>query len=83
MEWIWILIIGAPILGFIISVATKTPSQTLNEKFIGLGQLSGKTLQEIESVVGVANSVSSTIGADRETVFIHQWIQTAYHIVVF
>jgi hypothetical protein len=82
MEWIWVLIIAAAILVFIISAATKTQSQTLNEKFVSLGKLSGKTLQEIESVVGVANSVSSTIGAGGETIFIYQWIQTAYHIVL-
>lgn len=82
MEWIWILIIAAPILGLIIKAFTKTPSQALNEKFVSLGTLTGKSLREIEEVVGVANSVSNTIDENGNTVFVYQWIQSAYHIVL-
>jgi hypothetical protein len=82
MEWIWILIIAAPILGLVISAFTKTPSQSLNEKFVSLGTLTGKTLPEIEAVVGMANSVSNTIDENGDTMYIYQWIQSAYHIVL-
>lgn len=82
MEWIWILIVCAPILGVIIKACTKTPSQSLNEKFVSLGTLTGKTLSEIESAVGIANSSSSIINDNGKTVYVYQWLQPAYHIVL-
>ena len=82
MEWFWVLIIAAPLLGLIIKAFTKSPSQSLNEKFVSLGTLTGKTLDEIVSVVGSPNSVSSTIGENGSTVLVYQWIQVAYHIVL-
>jgi hypothetical protein len=74
-----IILIVAVIIG---SAVTKTPSQELHEKFVNLGTLTGKSLSSIVSVVGNANSVSSTIGADGEIIYIYQWIQPAYHIVL-
>ena len=82
MEWIWILIIAAPVLAIIIKAFTKTPSQELNEKFASLGTLTGKTLSEIETVVGVANSVSNSIDANGQMIYIYQWMQPAYHVVL-
>lgn len=82
MEWLWVLIIAAPLLGLFIKAFTKSPSQSLNEKFVSLGTLTGKTLDEIVSVVGSPNSVSTAIGENGTTVLVYQWIQVAYHIVL-
>ena len=75
MWWIFLLPIAAIILGAIIKAFGTTPSQELNNKFVQLGTLTGKTYSEIVSVVGEPNS-KDCIG---DTILC-QWIQSAYHI---
>lgn len=75
MWWIFLLPIAAVILGTIIKACTTTPSQELNNKFVELGTLTGKTYNEIAEVVGEANS-KDYLG---DTILC-QWIQPAYHI---
>lgn len=76
MIWIILIPIIALFLGAIIKAFTTTPSQELNKKFVSLGKLSGKSYNQIASVVGEAND-RSAIG--NGTVLC-QWIQPAYHI---
>ena len=67
----------AIVLGTIIKAFGTTPSQSLNNKFISLGTISGKTYNEIITVVGEPNSKSYVGGT-----YVCQWIQPAYHIVL-
>lgn len=82
MEFFLILIIAAPLLGLLIKGLATTPSQSLNQKFVSLGDMTGKNANEIIAIVGEPNSVSSTIDAEGKTVWVYQWIQVAYHIVL-
>ncbi len=75
MWWIFLIPLISLILGAIIKACTTTPSQDLNNKFVALGTLTGRTYREIADAVGEANS-KSLIG---ETILC-QWIQPAYHI---
>lgn len=75
MWWIFLIPIVALVLGAIIKAVGTTPSQELNNKFIELGTLTGKTYSEIVSVVGEPTS-KDRIG---ESVLC-QWILPAYHI---
>lgn len=52
MSWIFLLPVIAIVLGTIIKAFGTTPSQSLNNKFISLGTISGKTYNEIITVVG-------------------------------
>lgn len=75
MWWIFIIPIVAIVLGAFIKAFSTSPSQELNNKFVELGVLRGKTYTEISSVVGEASS-KDILG---DTVLC-QWIQPAYHI---
>nr|DAS12431.1 MAG TPA: hypothetical protein [Bacteriophage sp.] len=77
MSWIFLLPVIAIVLGTIIKAFGTTPSQSLNNKFISLGTISGKTYNEIITVVGEPNSKSYVGGT-----YVCQWIQPAYHIVL-
>ena len=54
--------IGGWILYAIMSAGVKAPGASLNQKFVSLGTLKGKTLNEITSVVGQPNAVSAMAG---------------------
>ncbi len=78
-------VIGAAvgILVFIIPLLIiKTRSQSLNRKFYKLGNLKGKTYDEIKAAVGPENSRSATTSADGAPVIIRQWMKPGYHIVL-
>jgi len=75
-------IIGGIILSVIMGAAVKTPGKLLAGKFASLGDMSGKTYAEIKSVVGVENSISTTVNDAGETIKIRQWMATGYHIVL-
>lgn len=75
MWWVFLIPIVVLILGAIIKACGTTPSQELNNKFIALETLTGKTYPEIVNVVGEPNS-KDRIG---DTILC-QWIQPAYHI---
>lgn len=77
--YIWVLPVIGGILWFVISSAmVKAPGNVLNQKFVKLGTLKGKTLSEIQNACGAPSSVSC--GADG--VKIYQWMATGYHIVL-
>lgn len=63
---------------FTVLEIVKAPGNVLQQKFIKLGTLQGKTLNEIQSACGAPSSVS--YGADG--VKIYQWMATGYHIVL-
>ena len=78
-----LLLFIVPIIGGLIwysltNIAVKAPGHTLNQKFVSLGTLKGKTLDEITYVVGPANSVSA-IGNGQT---LRQWQATSYHIAL-
>ena len=77
--YIWVLPVVGGIIWYIISTAmVKAPGNVLQQKFIKLGTLKGKTLNEIQSACGAPSSISR--GADG--VKIYQWMATGYHIVL-
>ena len=54
------------------------PGRKLQEKFIDLGVVVGKTRKEIESIVGQPNSISAIAGGK----ILCQWMATGYHIAL-
>lgn len=78
MEFLFILM---PILSIIwyvcMNASVRTPGNSLNQKFVSLGTLQGKTLAEITAVCGQPSSVSITA-----TGTLRQWIATGYHIAL-
>jgi len=76
---IWVLpMIGGLIWYAITSTAVKAPGVSLNKKFVSLGTLSGKTLEEIVAVAGQPSAVSA-IGNGN---ILRQWQATSYHIAL-
>lgn len=80
MEYFWIILLAIGLVGGLIALFSKSPAQELNEKFVSLGTLAGKTYEDIQQVAGNANSISSIPGADGEPIILRQWIVTGYHI---
>ena len=74
--------IGGIILYAIMGAAVKAPGNILAVKFQTLGDMSGKTYNEIKSVVGVENSISTTVNDAGEVIKIRQWMSTGYHITL-
>lgn len=83
MAMIYILpIIGGLILYVIMHALVKAPGTALNQKFVSLGTLKGKTYQEIVAKCGAPNANSSKALDDGSVVKIRQWMATGYHIVL-
>ena len=77
--YIWVLpIVGGLIWYAITKAVVKAPGNALQQKFINLGTLKGKTFSEIQNACGSPNSTS--VGANG--VKIYQWMATGYHIVL-
>ncbi len=70
MEQIIWIGLGAILLSMVISAIVKAPGQNLSSKFVALGELKGKTKDEIISAVGPPNSISAL--AENQTVC--QWM---------
>ena len=80
METILILVatsIGGLILYAIQSALVKALGKTLNQKFVSLGTLKGKTYDEIVAVCGAPSSNSAISGGT-----VKQWMATGYHIAL-
>lgn len=85
MEFILISILttlGGIVLYAIMGAAVKAPGAVLATKFQSLGDMSGKTYNEIKSVVGAENSISTQVNDEGEVIKIRQWISTGYHITL-
>ncbi len=77
MEFIWVFI-GGIVLYAIISAMTTAPGRSLQNKFVNMGTLTGKSKNEIISRVGSPNSISAL--PDGKVVL--QWMATGYHIAL-
>lgn len=77
MEFIWVFI-GGIVLYAIISAMTTAPGRSLQNKFVNMGTLTGKSKNEIISIVGSPNSISAL--PDGKVVL--QWMATGYHIAL-
>lgn len=66
------------IASFIRVISMSIDGCSLQKKFISLGNMSGKTLDEITQVVGPPNSVSTI----TEGKVLYQWVTTNYHIAL-
>ena len=76
--WLWIL--GAILLGGIISAAIKSEEgNSLATKFASLGTLTGRTREEIIAAVGEPPTSMSVIGENQTLV---QWQKQGYHIAL-
>ena len=75
-------LIVAAIVGVILyaiqSAAVRAPGESLRNKFVELGTLSGKKLQDITAVCGAPNAVSA-VGDKR---ILRQWYATGYRIAL-
>ena len=77
--YIWVLPIVFGIVWYFITTATvKAPGVLLQQKFVKLGVLKGKTLAEIEAFCGSPNATS----VNGNGIKVYQWIATGYHIVL-
>ncbi len=77
--YIWVFpIIGGIIWYLISNTMVKAPGNILQQKFINLGTLKGKTLSQIQSSCGNPSSVSTTANGTK----VYQWMATGYHIVL-
>ena len=72
-------IIGGIILYAIMSAVIKAPGALLAAKFASLGDMNGKTYEEIKKVVGGEISFSSTVNDSGEVVKIRKWISIGYY----
>ena len=77
MEFIWVFI-GGIVLYAIISAMTTAPGRSLQNKFVNMGTLTGKSKNVIISIVGSPNSISAL--PDGKVVL--QWMATGYHIAL-
>ena len=77
--WLWVLPAIGGLLWWVISSAlVKAPGNLLQQKFVKLGVLKGKTLTEIINACGAPNATS--VRADG--IQVYQWMATGYHIVL-
>ena len=77
--YIWLLPAIGGLIWYVISMAAvKAPGNALQSKFVKLGTLKGKKLDEIIAVCGYPSSVSSSNGGVK----IYQWMATGYHVVL-
>ena len=74
--------IAGLILYAIMGSAVKAPGRALATKFKSLGSMTGKSYEQIKSVVGPENSRSTKTLEDGKVVTVRQWIATGYHIVL-
>ena len=73
-----LIIIGGIVFYAFIHMAVRSQGASLNQKFHSLGDMRGRTMEDIIAVVGPPNS-RSTVGNGR---VICQWIQSGYHIAL-
>lgn len=76
--YIWVVLVIILVIGIISTAIVKVPGKVLQQKFIKLGTLKGKTLNEIQSACGAPSYVS--YGEDG--VKIYQWAAAIYQIVL-
>ena len=75
-------IVGGVVLFLLIFLIVRLPGGILQQKFVKMGNLQGKTYNEIVAVCGLPRSQSSQVSADGKTIQVRQWMATGYHIVL-
>lgn len=80
---LWAWIVGAVVVGGAINAALQqanvtAPGRKLHKKFEDLGDMTGKTKQEIVDVVGPPSSVSELAGGKT----LLQWQATGCHMAI-
>ncbi len=81
MEYTWIIaaFIILPLIGQIMSQQNSVNSGSrLQQKFVSLGNMAGKTDEEIFTVAGKPNGIAH-MGEGR---YIYQWSDTGYNIAI-
>ena len=73
-----IMLFGSLILYAFIRAAVRAPGQALGKKFQSLGQMEGKSLDEICAVVGQPTSMSA-VGNGKT---LYQWMESGFHIAI-
>jgi len=68
--------IGGILLYLVIHIVVRAPGSSLQYKFRKLGTVTGKSSNDIISVVGKPNSISSVGNGQK----LYQWISTGYHV---
>ena len=77
--FIWVLPLVGGLIWYLISGAiVKAPGSFLQQKFVSLGVLKGRTLAEIIRTCGNPSSISTAGDGTK----IYQWMATGYHIVL-
>jgi len=71
-------IVAGPILYGLMKVSATSPGRALQNKFVSLGNLAGRTKNEIFEVVGSPSAISA-ISEGSELL---QWQATGYHIAL-
>jgi len=77
-----VVFVGVPLflIIFVVALVRGRPEQNLRKKFVALGNMRGKTKEEIVALVGPPNSISAQVQGKS----LLQWMQTsstgAYHI---
>lgn len=77
MQWL-LIIVGGIVLYALIQALATSPGRSLQNKFVNMGILVGKTKSEI---VMTAGSPSSTSVA-AEGAYLLQWMASGYHIAL-
>lgn len=78
MSFIFWIVIGGLVLSAIIQMSVTSEGRSLQQKFVNLGTLTGKTKNEIIAAVGAPNAISAS--AEGKTLL--QWQKTGYHIAL-
>jgi hypothetical protein len=78
MEFMWVIIAISAVIGIIQAISSSVAGPLLQNKFVRMGTLAGKTKAQIISVTGQPNSVS--VLPRGKTLL--QWMTTGYHIAL-
>ena len=78
MEFMWVIIAISAVIGIIQAISSSVAGPSLQNKFVRMGTLAGKTKAQIISVAGQPNSVSVLPGGKT----LLQWMTTGYHIAL-
>ena len=85
MEWLGIIgfvCLGA-FIGIVIDSLQKAPGKKLQQDFIAMGNLQGKTLDEIKEKVGAPNAIQScTVAGTGKNGSLCTWAKLPYSITL-
>ncbi len=84
MSWLMIVafICLGGFIGVVINSASKAKGKLLQQNFISLGTLSGRSLEEIKKVVGEPNAITACTTESGAPGSLYQWSQNPYSITL-